>query len=59
MAKDDFITKSLSDDDEATGPNIEQKLADIATKRWGKKLNPEKLKIMTEKYKRPANCPGM
>jgi hypothetical protein len=55
----DDLAKSLSDDDEANGPNIEQKLADIATKRWGKKLNPDKLKIMIEKYKRPANCPGM
>ena len=51
--------KYLPDDDEATGPNIEQKLADIATKHWGKKLNPDKLKIMIEKYKRPANCLGM
>ncbi|CAB4032873.1 Transposon Ty3-G Gag-Pol poly, partial [Paramuricea clavata] len=46
-------------DDESTGPNISQKLADIALKRWGKQLNPEKLKSILEKYTRPENCPGM
>ena len=55
----DDLAKCLSDEDEAIGPNIEPKLADIALKRWGKKLNPDKLKVMIEKYKRPENCPGM
>jgi hypothetical protein len=52
------LAKGLSDD-ESTGPNISQKLADIALKRWGKQLNPEKLKSILEKYTRPENCPGM
>ncbi|CAB4033232.1 Hypothetical predicted protein, partial [Paramuricea clavata] len=52
------LAKRLSDD-ESTGPNISQKLADIALKRWGKQLNPEKLKSILEKYTRPENCPGM
>ena len=33
-----------------------QQLADIATKRWGKKLSSEKLKNLLVKYKRPENC---
>ena len=28
-------------------------------KRWGKKLTPEKLKSITDKYHRPANCTSM
>ena len=50
--------KGLSDD-ESTGPNIFQKLADIALKRWGKQMNAEKLKGILEKYARPEDCPGM
>lgn len=33
-----------------------QQLADLATKRWGKKLSSEKLKNLLDKYKRPENC---
>ena len=33
-----------------------QQLADIATKRWGKKLSSDKLKNLLDKYKRPENC---
>ncbi|CAB4036998.1 Hypothetical predicted protein, partial [Paramuricea clavata] len=51
------LAKGLSDD-ESTGPNISQKLADIALQRWGKQLNPEKLKSILEKCTRPENCPG-
>ena len=32
-------------------------MAEIITKRWGKKLTPEKLKGLIEKYNRPGNCP--
>ena len=35
---------------------IMQQLADIATKRWGKKLSSDKLKNLLDKYKRPENC---
>ena len=44
------------DDDDATGDKIMQQLADIATKRWGKKLSSDKLKNLLDKYKRPENC---
>ena len=54
----DELAKGLSDD-ESTGPNISQKLADIALKRWGKQMNAEKLKSILEKYARLENCPGM
>ena len=55
----DDLAKSLSDEDESTSPNIDPKLAEITMKRWGKKLNPEKLKIISDKYQRPANCTSM
>ena len=54
----DDLAKGLSDD-ETTGPNISQKLADITLKRWGKQMNAEKLKSVLDKYIRPENCPGM
>ena len=51
--------RSLSDEDESTSPEVELKLADITMKRWGEKLNPDKLKDISEKYQRPANCTSM
>ena len=48
--------KSLSDEDESTSPNVEPKLADITMQGWGKKLNPEKLKSISDTYHHPANC---
>ena len=53
------LAKSLSDEDESTSSNVEPKLADIAMKRWRKKLNSEKLKSISDKYQRPANCTSM
>ena len=38
------------EDDDATGDKIMQQLADIATKRWGKKLSSDKLKNLLDKY---------
>ena len=55
----DDLAKSLSEEDESTSPDVEPKLADITMKRWGKKLTPEKLKSITDKYHRPANCTSM
>ena len=40
----------------ATGGKIMQQLADIAIKRWGKKLSSDKLKNLLDKCKRPENC---
>ena len=51
----DDLAQSL-DDDEAVGEKVDTKLADIAQKRWGKKLKPDKLKAILEKYKCPENC---
>ena len=44
------------DDSEDTSEAIDGELAEIANKRWGKKLGPDKLKEKLGKYKRPANC---
>ena len=44
------------DDSEDTSEAIGGELAEIANKRWGKKLGPDKLKEKLGKYKRPANC---
>ena len=44
------------DDDDATGDQIQQELADIALKRWGKKLSSDKIKSFSAKYKQPQNC---
>ena len=44
------------EDDDATSDQTMQQLADIATKRWGKKLFSDKLKNLLDKYKRPENC---
>ncbi len=51
----DELTRAF-DDDEVPGEKIEIKLAEIAQKRWGKKLKTEKLKGILEKYPRPENC---
>ena len=44
------------DEDDATGNKIQQELADIALKRWGKKLSSDKIKSLSDKYKQPQNC---
>ena len=47
----------IFEDIEATGEDITPRLATIAENRWNKKLAPEKLALIQEKYKHPANCP--
>ena len=44
------------DEDDATGDKIKQELADIALKRWGKKLSSDKIKSFSDIYKQPQNC---
>ena len=44
------------DDSEDTSEATDGELAQIANKRRGKKLGPDKLKEKLGKYKRPANC---
>ena len=43
----------MLEDVEATGDDITPKLATIAVNRWNKKLEPENLTLIQEKYKRP------
>jgi len=40
---------------DATGDKIQQELADIALKRWGRKLSSDKIKSFSDKYKQPQN----
>ena len=44
---------------EATGKNLQAKLAEIANKRWGHKMAPDKLKELISKHLTPANCTEM
>ncbi|XP_028408729.1 uncharacterized protein LOC114531295, partial [Dendronephthya gigantea] len=44
------------EEDEPTGESVNQPLADIANKRWGKQLGSDKVKALLTKYKRPENC---
>lgn len=44
------------DEDDATGNKIQQELADIALKRWDKKLSSEKIKSFPGKCKQLQNC---
>ena len=55
------LLKSLADsfeEEDATGDDIDPDVAELLKKRWGRKLNPEKIKEIVEKHKRPANCLG-
>ena len=54
----DGLAKALETSDDL-GANVNDKLAEIINKRWGKTLTPEKLKIILDKYKTPANCTAL
>ena len=54
----DSLAKALETSDDL-GININDKLAEIINKRWGKTLTSEKLKVILDKYKRPANCTAL
>jgi hypothetical protein len=41
---------------EEKGSPIKQKLADIASARWGAKLDPDKLKTILDRHLQPENC---
>ena len=47
------------EEEDNTGEKIQQQLADVCLKRWGKKLSPEKIKTLLNKYNRPSNCDDM
>ena len=58
-AKETKLLKDFAnsfDEDDATGEKIQQELADIAVKRWDKKLSTDKIKSLVDKYKQPQNC---
>ena len=62
MKKAATLLKSLVDSyegEDATGDDIDPDVAELLKKRWGKKLNPEKIKEIVAKHKRPANCPEL
>ena len=41
------------------GLKVQQQLADITIKRWGNKLNSDKLSSILGKHPRPKNCEDM
>ena len=61
-AKELDLLKTLEADfneDEPTGPNIQQNLANIAMKRWEISLSSDKLKGLLAKHLKPGNCPEL
>ena len=46
----------MLEENETTCKDIIPRLATLAENRWNKKLAPEKLKLIHDKYKRPGNC---
>eukprot|EP00794_Sanderia_malayensis_P001708 gene1708-1904_t len=70
-AEDDFSNDEYEPDEllqqlsnelestEKTGTAVNQQLADIVSKRWGKQLPQEKIKALCDKYMRPINCKEM
>ena len=58
-ANDALLTElsAVFSDEEKRGPKVTQQLADIANKRWDKKLAHEKITSILGKYSQPENCP--
>jgi len=46
-------------DDELIGAKVNQRLANIASKRWGITLPNDKLKALLAKHTKPENCPNI
>ena len=61
LEQDDLLSEISQDFAQAddVGPNINQQLADIITKRWSSKLNDAKQKEKLDKYTRPENCDNL
>ena len=58
-ADHDEILKELTAtfrDEDKKGPPINKQLAEMANKRWGKKLEQEKMSSLLTKYDPPENC---
>lgn len=59
---DESLLKELDeslDQNEVAGPPVQKQLAEIANKRWGQRLTPERVKMLNERYSTPANCTNM
>ena len=52
------LVAALQDEDKK-GPKVQQQLTDIAIKRWGNKLNSDKITSILGKHPQPENCEGM
>ena len=52
------LVASLQEED-AKGPRVQQQLAEIANKRWGNKLNSDKISGILSKHPQPENCAEM
>ena len=61
LEQDDLLSEISQDFAQAddVGPNINQQLADIITKRGSSKLNDAKQKEKLDKYSRPENCDNL
>ncbi|KAK2553065.1 hypothetical protein P5673_025792 [Acropora cervicornis] len=59
--EDELLTElvaSLQEED-MKGPKVQQQLADIAIKRWGIKLQSDKIRSILGKHPQPENCEDM
>ena len=59
--EDELLTElvaSLQEED-TKGPKLQQQLADIAFKRWGTKLQSDKISSILGKHPQPENCEDM
>ena len=52
------LVAALQDEDKK-GPKVQQQLAEIAIKRWGNKLNSDKITSILGKHPQPEYCEGM
>ena len=52
------LVASLQDEN-TKGPKVQQQLADIAIKRWGTKLQSDKISSILGKHPQPENCEEM
>ena len=58
--QDELLTELVASLQEDTrGPKVQQQLADIAIKRWGTKLQSDKISSILGKHPQPENCEDM
>ena len=61
MGEDELLKELVASvqEEDRKGPKVQQQLADVAFKRWGNKLNSEKMKSILGKHPQPENCEDM